>query len=182
MDKGSHDKFLSNLLLISEEKKRNPKLKLRINYTFNKDNFLELENFFEVFKDVSIDILQLRPIQKIGNTEYHDFNLDSLHEAYIPLLEKIRSIAKERKVTLLSTHLLRSNPSSDQNYLVPYTYCYVSPKHCWKDNFNFREETFAQWSRRVHWKSGIFSAILRNKEVTDKDTGTEKLNYSVDIN
>jgi MoaA/NifB/PqqE/SkfB family radical SAM enzyme len=182
MGKGNYGKFFSNLLLISDEKKKNPKLKLRINYTFNKDNFLELENFFDVFKDISIDILQLRPIQKIGNTEYQNTNLDSLKDVYLSLLEKIKVIAKEKNIILLSSGSLYPRSSSNQNYLTPYTYCYVSPNYCWREDFNYTKETFSQWSERTHWKSKIFSAILKNKKDLEKDTGTEKLNYSVDIN
>lgn len=41
MEKGSFDLFHQTLALISEQKKTTPKLLLRINYTFNEDNFYE---------------------------------------------------------------------------------------------------------------------------------------------
>ena len=64
MGKGDYNRFLVSLNYITEVKKKYPNLKLRINYTFNEDNFDELTYFWKVFKDISIDILQIRPIRK----------------------------------------------------------------------------------------------------------------------
>ncbi|MGC4041024.1 MAG: radical SAM protein [Flavobacterium sp.] len=66
MDKGNYEKFHEIISNISEQKKQNPNLKLRINYTFNEDNFYQLKDFFKVYGNYSIDIIQLRPIDKIG--------------------------------------------------------------------------------------------------------------------
>ncbi len=184
MEKGDYEKFLSNLKLISEEKKRNPNLKLRINYTFNRDNFVELEDFFNTFKDISIDVLQLRPIQNIGNTEYHDFDLTSINSIYNATLEKIKFQAKEKGIILLSNEHLHSDSStlSNQSYLTPYTYCYVSPNYCWRDDFNFKTETFNQWSERTKWKSMMFNSLLKSTSSLKRDMEKGKLDYSVNIN
>src|SRR5690606_27570557 len=59
MDKADYSKFHDILRYITEEKKVNPKLRLRINYTFNQDNFFELGQFFDVYGKYAIDIIQL---------------------------------------------------------------------------------------------------------------------------
>ena len=66
MDKGDYGKFSATLENINSEKSKNPKLKLRINYTFNQDNFYELKEFFKIYGHLNIDVIQLRPIDKIG--------------------------------------------------------------------------------------------------------------------
>ena len=43
MGKADFKKFLEVLNFISEEKNKNPNLKLRINYTFNEDNFMDFK-------------------------------------------------------------------------------------------------------------------------------------------
>lgn len=183
MGKGNYELFIQNLKYISEEKKNNPNLKLRINYTFNKDNFDELEDFFECFQSIDIDVLQIRPIQKIGETEYNDFDLSSLKEKYKNILEKIKNKSKEKGVILLSSEELSLEESSNnQSFIVPYTYCYVSPKFCWRKDFDFKKETYSQWSKRTHWKSEIFFNIFKSKKEMNEKLKTKKLIYSVEIN
>ena len=57
MGKGNFQRFLQSLNYINIVKQEFPSLKLRINYTFNEDNFEELNNFWEIFKDFNIDTL-----------------------------------------------------------------------------------------------------------------------------
>ena len=49
-----------------------------------------------------LDILQLRPIQKIGESEYRDFDLTNIHARYdavlVPLIEECR----RRHITCLA--------------------------------------------------------------------------------
>ena len=188
MQGADYKTFLTNLKLISEEKKNYPNLKLRINYTFNQDNFEELKDFFTVFKDISIDVLQLRPIRKLGNSEYRNFDLIPLESKYSSVLRKIKEEAKKRGITLLSDEKLNtneggnSNSASNQSYMVEYTYCYISPQHCWQNDFDFRTETFAQWSKRTHWKRMIFGNIFKSKKEIQKELRSGMLNYSVEIN
>ncbi|NND53260.1 MAG: radical SAM protein, partial [Flavobacteriaceae bacterium] len=102
MKNGSYEKF-HEVFNIFKKLKRDHNFKVRINYTFNKDNFYELDTFFEHFDGQSFDILQIRPIQKIGNTEYNDFNLEPLREDYSKLIKGIRENCKTNGITLLAS-------------------------------------------------------------------------------
>ena len=189
MDKGVYEKFHAVLQSITEQKISNPKLKLRINYTFNQDNFHELKDFFNVFGKYAIDIIQLRPIDKIGETTYHNFSLKNIEEDYFEISNFLKEEAQKRNITLLypqsifrnETKSLKVKTPNDSSYLVPYTYCYVSPKFFWKDDFQWQNETFSDWKQRNHWNAKLLKNIFVSKKALD-ETNRNMLNYSVDIN
>lgn len=83
MTNGKFDLFRRLLADVAEIKKQHPQFKLRINYTINNDNLEELNRIWEVVGD-ELDILQLRPIQKIGESEYQDFDLTNIYARYMP--------------------------------------------------------------------------------------------------
>lgn len=189
MDKGKYEKFHEILKFITEEKKHNPKLRLRINYTFNKDNFYELKEFFNFYDQYAIDIIQLRPIDKIGETTYNEFSLKTIEEDYIAISRNMKEEAEKRKITLLypkaihrdETQSLKVETGNDSSYLIPYTYFYVSPKFSWKEDFDWRTEDFSSWKKRNNWNMQLLKNTLRSKESL-YDTNRNMLNYSVDIN
>lgn len=189
MDKGDYDKFHEVLQSITEQKKINPSLRLRINYTFNQDNFYELREFFDRFGQYDIDIIQLRPIDKIGETTYHEFSLKKIEEDYFELSSFFKKMAEQRNITLLHPQSVYRNEAeslkvktrNDSSYLMPYTYCYVSPKYFWRDDFDWKAESFASWKKRNSWDSQIFKNIFLSKSALE-ETNRNMLNYSVDIN
>ena len=83
MTNGKFDLFRRLLADVAEIKKQHPQFKLRINYTINNDNLEELNRIWEVVGD-ELDILQLRPIQKIGESEYQDFDLTNIYAGTMP--------------------------------------------------------------------------------------------------
>lgn len=189
MDKGNFEKFHEVLQYISDEKTRNPKLKLRMNYTFNEDNFDELNHFFDVFGNYKIDIIQLRPIDKIGETTYNNFSLSKIEEQYFSVSENLKKECQKRKITLLypqsitrnETVSLKVKTANDSSYLIPYTYCYVSPNYFWKDDFDWKNETFSNWKSRNNWNKLLFKNIFKPKNSL-YETNRNMLNYSVSTN
>lgn len=189
MDKGNYEKFHSVLQSISEQKKTNPKLRLRINYTFNQDNFHELKDFFKVYDRYAIDIIQLRPIDKIGETTYNEFSLKKIESDYFEISDFLKTEAQKRKITLLypqsicrnETESLKVKTENDSSYLIPYTYCYVSPKYFWKDDFDWKKETFSNWKKRNNWNMTLLKNAFNSKKKLD-ETNRNMLNYSVEIN
>lgn len=79
MTDASCEAFHSSLQILTILKKEYPDFKLRINYTANKDNLQELSSFFDVYGNYRFDILQIRPIQQLGNTAYNDFSWDDIY-------------------------------------------------------------------------------------------------------
>jgi molybdenum cofactor biosynthesis enzyme MoaA len=189
MDKGIYEKFHSVLQSITEQKKNNPKLRLRINYTFNQDNFHELKDFFKVYDQYAIDVIQLRPIDKIGETTYNEFSLKKIEKDYFEISDFLKNEAQKRKITLLypqsiyrnETESLKVKTQNDSSYLIPYTYCYVSPKYFWKDDFDWKTETFSNWKKRNNWNVTLLKNAFNSKKKLD-ETNRNMLNYSVEIN
>ena len=64
MQKASYEKF-HNAFMAFEKLKKTYDFKVRINYTFNKDNFYELADFFKHFNGASFDILQMTPLKSV---------------------------------------------------------------------------------------------------------------------
>ena len=181
MTNGKFDLFCKLLANVTEIKKQYPQFKLRINYTINNNNIEELSRIWEVVGD-ELDILQLRPIQKIGESEYRDFDLTNIHARYdavlVPLIEECR----RRHITCLAPNkqniiVLEENEAED-NSIEKITYCYVSPQECWQDDFDYRTETFESYAaahhmgRKLLWK--VFGRKARRKAEV-----TRKMNYNI---
>ena len=180
MKKASYEKF-HNAFKAFAELKQKYNFKVRINYTFNKDNFYELDQFFDHFDPASFDILQVRPIQKIGNTEYNDFDISTLTEAYPKLIGSIRTTCKENNIVLLAPNSLSELTKDNQSSLIfDYTFCYVSPNKFWKEGFNWREESFNDFSKQIGWSKQLFSNIFRSKK--ELRSLSNRLNYEIEFN
>ena len=180
MKKASYEKFQSVFNSFSKFRSKY-KFKVRINYTFNKDNFYELSSFFDSFNADNFDILQIRPIQKIGNTEYNDFDISSLVESYSQIISSLKENCIKNNIVLLApkslTSLTNGNPSS---LIFDYTFCYISPNSFWKKGFNWKRESFNDFSSRIKWSQTLFSNVFRSK--AKLKTLSNRLNYEIDFN
>ena len=160
MTNGKFDLFRKLLANVAEIKKQHPQFKLRINYTINNDNLEELSRIWEVVGD-ELDILQLRPIQKIGESEYKDFDLTNIHARYdtvlVPLIEECR----------------RRHKSIEK-----ITYCYVSPQECWQDDFDYQTETFESYAADHHMGRKLLQKVFGRKTRRKADV-TRKMNYNI---
>lgn len=180
MKKASYEKF-HNAFRAFEKLKSNYNFKVRINYTFNKDNFYELSEIFNHFSGRSFDILQIRPIQKIGNTEYSNFDLETLREDYPKVITEIRHKCQQNEITLLAPNEIpKSNDTNASSFIFDYTFCYVSPNKFWKPNFNWKTETFEEFSNKIGWSGQLFYNIFRSK--SELKTKSNRLNYEIDFN
>jgi len=189
MDKGDFTKFHQILLAVTDAKNRFPNLRLRMNYTFNEDNFYELEQFFDVFGMYAIDIIQLRPIDKIGETTYDNFSLKKIETDYVRISSQMKSESEKRNITLLypqsvtrnEQESLKVRTANDSSYLIPYTYFYISPRDAWKEGFDWRSETFSDWRKRTKWSSELFKNVFVSRKKLESEN-RNMLNYSVEIN
>jgi molybdenum cofactor biosynthesis enzyme MoaA len=187
----SYEKFMTNanyktfhqiLEWISKVKENNSKVKLRINYTFNKDNFLELNDFFEIYGKYKIDIFQIRPIKLMGNTIYNDVDVSSLKNEFGKIIQKLKNYSKNNKITILCPNKLELNDNSAVNVIFPFTYCYISPKFVWRNNFNFKEESFYNWSDKHKHSNVLFTNIFKSFESIKKLNSNNSLNYEIELN
>jgi len=179
MKNADYDKFheVLNFLKICKEKYT---FKIRINYTFNNDNFLELKDFFKYFNGNIFDILQIRPIQKIGDTEYNNFDLSNIKDSYSETLNIIKKNCKKFNITLLAPNtILTKNKFNPTSVLFQYTFCYISPRSFWREDFDWKNESFNEFSKRIGWKNQIFSNIFKSKK--QLESLSNHLNYEINL-
>lgn len=181
MVNGSFKAFRQLLIILSDLKKQYNNFKVRINYTINKDNLEELSLFQEVVGE-TIDIIQLRPIQKIGESEYMDFDLTEIHDRYDTVLVPLIDYCKLKDITCLIPEkenivVLNNNENTDQS-LVDATYCYISPKGCWKDGFDYTTDSFESFAKKNKLGKQLAMSILEKKS-TSRTNVTMKMNYKV---
>lgn len=180
MKKASYEKF-HNAFKAFAKLKFKYNFKVRINYTFNKDNFYELNEFFDHFDPKSFDILQLRPIQKIGNTEYNDFDISTLSQDYPSLIANFKSKCETNNIILLAPKSIATTQrKTDSSVVFDYTFCYVSPNKFWKDGFDWRNESFNTFSKRINWSQQLWANIFKSK--TELRALSNKLNYDIQLN
>ncbi|MGY0391322.1 radical SAM protein [Bizionia sp. KMM 8389] len=180
MKKASYEKF-HNAFKAFEKLKKQYDFKVRINYTFNKDNFYELADFFEHFNGESFDILQIRPIQKIGNTEYNDFDLETVRADYPEMIQNIKASCKANNIMLLAADDIPNHKQvNSSSFIFDYTFCYVSPQKFWRKGFNWREESFNDYSKKIGWSQLLLKNMFKSK--TELKSLSNKLNYEIEFN
>ncbi len=180
MKKASYEKF-QNVFNIFAKLKSVYKFKVRINYTFNKDNFYELKDFFQHFNGESFDMLQIRPIQKIGNTEYNDFDLDAIRGDYPELISGIRNACKLHNIILLAPNKIpKTSESNTASLIFDYTFCYVSPSSFWKKGFNWKAQSFNSYSKEIGWSKTLFLNVFKSEK--ELKSVSNRLNYEVELN
>lgn len=165
MNKASFSKLLEVLEIIAREKKKYPKFILRLNYTINNQNVNELKELFDVYGKYDMNILQLRALRNIGGeikSVDTDINFNKLMQEAVQLLKKQ---CKENGVAFINHKEFVANEDEvEDKYMESPSYCYISPKSFWEDDFNWREETFNEYSKRTNYAGKLFKRIF-NKQL-----------------
>ncbi|NDV54651.1 radical SAM protein [Parabacteroides sp. 52] len=181
MVNGNFEEFRQVLKNISEIKTQYPDLKLRINYTINNDNLNELPYLWEIVGE-HMDILQLRPIQKIGNSAYSDFDLSNIYASYDTIIAPLIKSCNEKGIVCLAPEkkniiILEEDKTADRR-IDKATYCYISPQGCWKEDFDYQTETFESYAKKHHYGRQLLRHAL-GKTPRDKVDVTRKMNYNI---
>ena len=174
----SYEKFLAAMKILTAIKETNPKLKIRLNYTINKDNMKELQHFFDVFGNYRFDILQLRPIQSLGDTEYKDFSWEELYNQYDPIIEKLKQQCRERGITCIApakADLLRETRGNSP--VVEMTYCYINPRYVWRPDFNPDTDTYESYAKKKGLNKAYFKNIFHPEQSIEDEN--RRLNYEL---
>jgi molybdenum cofactor biosynthesis enzyme MoaA len=182
MTNGSFERFLQLLADIRELKTQYPGFKLRINYTINNDNLDELEKIWDILGE-AMDILQLRPVQKIGESEYTDFDLSAIHRKYDALIAPLIRECRRRKIVCLAPAkenllIIKDNKDYDDQ-LEQAAYCYVSPRNCWHEGFDFRRDTFESFAKAHHIGRRLLSGVFGKRSRKPLVNTVRKMNYHV---
>lgn len=172
MQNASYEKFLTVINYLSEVKKRFPLYKLRVNYTVNEINLEELVDFF---KAVSIDILQIRPITDIGGEIKSIQNKEAFNVKFNSITGSLKEQTKENGIILIAPVLeVLKKKKNRSSSIMDSIYCYISPRNFFQDDFDWRNETFREYSRRTSYASKLFWGIFKKKKLMDNF-----LNYDI---
>ena len=184
MQGAKFERFLSLLEDIKTIKQQHSTFKIRINYTMNTDNVDDLALFPTLFKDVPIDVLQLRPIQKIGNSAYTDFSTDHILEVYDTIIAPLVAHCKACGITCLvpSREAINGLPEDTpplEKAVYDMTYCNIEPSG-WNDDYNIETDTFESYSRHTHRARRMLKlAIFGAKKDKGEKSKTKKMIYDV---
>ena len=185
MMKGARFERFQNLIKILKRiKKDYPKFQIRINYVMNHDNVRSLGSLYEVLDGLKVDVLQLRPIQKLGESDYNDFSLDEIRECYDEILVPIIKKCKEDGTICLcptKENLDSLEESFDPlvDYLEELTYYYMTEHGCNKPQLDWKKDTFRSFHHKKKTGKDIWNSIFHWKKKADSIHSTRKLNYSI---
>ena len=178
MQGASYEKFCKSLQILNDLKQEYPEFKVRINYTVNQNNLEELASFFDIFSNYRFDILQIRPIQPLGNTDYHDFSWGKIYEQYEEVIGKLKMECLQRQITCMVPNkydLIKAENSGSA--VIDSTYIYISPKICWETDFDLQKDTFESYSKKHHLGNKLFLKIFKSQQNIEKSKNM--LNYDV---
>lgn len=179
-----YDLFLTLIDNIRSVKKRRPDFKLRINYTVNSLNIHDLRGdaFWRLWEGAMPDVIQLRPVQNMGDTEWNDFDPEPIKENYDDTIGHIISDCAERGITCIAPEKSQIDEVATRQdgvsaLIEDLTYCYVSPSICYKSDFDPATDTYTSYHRRRHTARKLFKAVFG---VMPRERNTsKKLNYKV---
>jgi len=166
---------------------QHPTLKLRINFTMCTENIESLRCFYNVFKDVKPDILQLRPVQDIGSKSYDNYSMKELDNKYDDIIKPLVEYCQKNNIICLypekSNISIIENENKEKKHVNPtiemFPCFHLSPHNRWKEEFNPYEETFEQYSKRTHRVRFIWKHLLNPYQEEKQENVTKALNYTI---
>ena len=159
----SWDTYHANLRMLCDLKRElgaaNPRM--RINYTVNSSNLRELREFFTRFDDYNISVLQIRPMDNIGNTAYHWEDLAPVASEYRDILAGLQEQCRARGV-----HLMAGEPEvqAENKYAAVYETAVLrvlNPNTVWRQDFDFRNMSYREYLRKSGYHRQVLNYILR---------------------
>lgn len=185
---GARFENLERLLnIVRDVKEEFPEFKLRINFTVNSLNVTDLaaDRIDALFNRTGWpDIMQLRPVQKLGESEWKDFSHASIREKYDLTIGRLARVLTERGATaIFPTRAELDEVTTAQSgasvVIEDFTYCYASPSSCYKPDFDPGKETLSQYLKRKNSLRTLLRAAFAPGKRSRKSIATKKLNYHV---
>jgi MoaA/NifB/PqqE/SkfB family radical SAM enzyme len=135
--------------------------RLRINYTVNGSNLGELRDFFSRFDSYNISVLQIRPMDNIGNTAYHWEDLSPLAGEYHDVLAGLQEQCRQRGI-----HLMAGDPEvrAENKYATVYETAVLrvlNPNTVWREDYDFRSMSYREYLKKTGYRRQVLNYILR---------------------
>lgn len=184
MEGGEFDRLAKALESVRNIKEQGSGLKLRINYTVNADNVAQLAQLPDIVPPHLLDVLQIRPVQKLGNTAYNNFDLQPIKERFDDVIAPIVELYRKGGCVCLAPSLSEIDqvPAADsprKQLFEQITYAYVGPQSCYFNDFDGSTDTFASYRRRHHLIARVFKAIFVQPTKSQTARVTKKMNYKL---
>lgn len=186
MPGASYDRFLALVDCLAGIKKEYPRFKIRVNYTVNSLNVTDLseDRFWSLWSVVQPDIVQLRPVQELGETDWKDFDMTRIKELYDTTIGSIAAQCRKRGIMCIAPTLRQlDSVSTDQDavssVIEDFTYCYVGPRSCYKKDFDLAVDSYESYHRRVGSGWRLFKQVFSLDRSGRRRKVVKKLNYKV---
>lgn len=178
------EKFMEVLGFLKIIRGKHPSFQIRINYTVNEDNMRELPLIKNVFSEVLPNIVQLRPVQCIGNSDYNNFSKTKILEHYAQYIQPVVDFCQEKGIRCLypskenliavdgESHTDTTNHLADEIPLL-----YMAPCKEWPKIDPYKEN-FWQYCRRTHRVGTMLRVLLGLNSGLHKNR-TKTMNYKI---
>ncbi len=172
----SYDRLHESLAEINRARRNGvcSDLKLRLNYTVCHGNLHELPRLLEGFGPYEPNVLQVRPM--FGRDYPEGLLSDDDLNLYLEYADKLIDDCRGRGITLL---ISRDDPRFERknyhNLIMPAVYLYVDPNQVWREDFDWRNESYDEYCRRT----GVMGQLMRGV-FTDRETLQESTNRFAD--
>lgn len=187
MTNGKFELFIALIDSLAKIRKDFPDFRIRVNYTVNEDNAEELIQMKEVFKNAKPNVIQIRPIQKIGKSSYDNFSLEKIKANYDKWITPLVDYCSEENITCLYptldslATLEEVNDAEDKNnsFVNTLPYFYISPYEGWQNKIDPYKENFEDYAKRTHRVSNILKSLVGIQTKKEEGSKTKSLNYNV---
>lgn len=166
-----YDAFLNLLQTIRHIKAEYPRFDIRVNYTMNADNVDELADFDTLFADVPINQLQLRPVRKIGKSDYQNFDLTHVSACLETVIRPLAERCRKKGITVLfpeQIHIERFEGTSDadprENLIALFTYINITPQSYPRHEIHFETENYETYAQRRQIGRQLFRSIFASRQ------------------
>lgn len=186
MPGASYDRFVALVDMLAGIKTAYPKFRIRVNYTVNSLNVTDLadDRFWRLWSAVQPDIVQLRPVQELGETSWKDFDMTRLKELYADTIGSVVGECRKRGIMCIAPSLGQLDTvSTDQDAvsatIEDVTYCYVGPRSCYKADFDIATDSYESYHRRVGTAMRLLRQAFSLNRGGRRRKVVKKLNYKV---
>ena len=183
MQNASYDSFLKLLDILRDIKKKFPNFIIRLNYTINEDNVEELAELPKTFEDLKLNVIQIRPVQNLGDSLYQNFSIRNILECYDSIFTTLVSYCKKNDIKLIfpskeNLQQLKNNKGSENNIILDFVHVYITPSQFWHKDYNYKTESVEQYTSRTNFGLLLLKNIFNLKQ-KQKSYKTNSLNYQI---
>lgn len=180
-------KFTELVHQLAEAKKEGFDFVIRVNFTINSLNMQNLKEnqFFQLWDDAGCrpDIIQLRPVQNMGDSEWQDFDLTGLKMQFHETVQNVVNRCKVRGIMCIAPTLEALDEVDDSQdgtsaMIEDISYCYVAPDSFYKEDFDSDKDTFMSYHKRHHTLSKLFQSAFSGAKARNRNA-SKKLNYTI---